>query len=113
MELILSSNCESLVGSLNKHHGYFIQRRGKRFWGQRSRSTSIPPDGHWRFILACLRLTQSRLYVADIRIKSDELWDALYDAGHRLAADIVIKNEYTKPIYTAADVLNLKNTFGL
>ena len=107
MEVILSKQCESLTGLLNHGHGYFIQRRGKRFFGQRSKH-SVPPDGHWRFIVLCAQLAQNKLHIADIRVKREELKQALYEAGCFIAMQ-----NLRKDIYNARDILNLKTTFSL
>ena len=56
MEIILSSNCKSLTGSLGRGFGYSIQRRKNRFFTKRDSKGIIPPDGHWRFIVACAEL---------------------------------------------------------
>ena len=107
MEVILSKQCESLTGLLNRDLGYFIQRRGKRFFSQRSKY-SVPPDGHWRFIVLCAQLAQNKLHIADIRVKREELHDALWEAHHFVAADhLALANYY------ARDILNLKTTFSL
>ncbi len=107
MEVILSKQCESLTGLLNHGHGYFIQRRGKRFFGQRSKHT-VPPDGHWKFIVACAHLAKGRLYVTDVRVKREEIKKALYEAGCFIAMQNLRKENYD-----ARDILNLKTTFGL
>ena len=114
MQIILSKQCESLTGSLGRGFGYFIQRRKERFFSQRSKH-QVPPDGHWRFILACANLAQSKLYITDIRLSWEELQSALYEAHHFQAARKVKENEYAacKKSYNAADILNLKITFGL
>ena len=80
MEIILSKQCESLTGSLGRGFGYFIVRRGKRFFSQRSRH-SVPPDGHWRFILTCAQLAQNKLHIADLRVAGWEIFLALQEAG--------------------------------
>ena len=107
MEVILSKQCESLTGLLNRDLGYFIQRRGKRFFSQRSKY-SVPPSGHWRFIVLCAQLAQNKLHIADIRVKRDELKQALYEAGCFIAMQ-----NLRKDIYNARDILNLKTTFSL
>ena len=107
MEIILSKQCESLTGAISTDLGYFLVNRKGRFFSQRSRH-SVPPDGHWRFILTCANLAQTRLYLTDIRVKRDELSDALCEAHHFIAA-----THLRLPIYTARDILNLKNTFSL
>ena len=107
MEIILSKQCESLTGAISTDLGYFLVNRKGRFFSQRSRH-SVPPDGHWRFILCCANLAQTRLYLTDIRVKRDELSDALYEAHHFIAAI-----HLRLPIYNARDILNLKNTFSL
>ena len=113
MEIILAPTCESLTGSLNKTHGYYIRKQQKknskpRFFGQRSSKGSVPPDGHWRFIADCAELAASGLIIADIRVSHDELFDALIEA-HR----IVAAQNLRLTSYRARDIRNLKTTFGL
>ena len=114
MEIILSKQCESLTGSLGRGFGYFIVRRGKRFFSQRSRH-SVPPEGHWRFILTCAELAQNKLHIADIKIDWLELKTALYEAKQFIASEQVRRNhvEKCKDTYDARDILNLKITFSL
>ena len=107
MEIILSKQCESLTGSLGRGFGYFIVRRGKRFFSQRSRH-SVPPDGHWRFILTCAQLAQNKLHIADIRVSREELKQAMYEARIFIAMQ-----HLRKDLYDARDILNLKITFSL
>ena len=115
MEIILTKQCESLTGFLNKNYGYAVQKRKSKFYGVRSSRGTVPPDGHIRFILACAKLAQAKLHIADIRIHWTELYDALYEAYHFVAADQVGWNgrEAKKLTYNARDILNLKTTFGL
>ena len=107
MEIILSKQCESLTGSLGRGFGYFIVRRGKRFFSQRSRH-SVPPDGHWRFILTCAELAQNKLHIADIRVSREELKQAMYEARIFIAMQ-----HLRKDTYDARDIINLKTTFSL
>ena len=107
MKIILSKQCESLTGSLGRGFGYFIVRRGKRFFSQRSRH-SVPPDGHWRFIVTCAQLAQSKLHIADIRVSREELKQAMYEARIFIAMQ-----HLRKDLYDARDILNLKITFSL
>ncbi len=114
MKIILSKQCESLTGSLGRGFGYFIVKRGDSFFSQRSRH-SVPPDGHWRFILTCAELAQHKLHIADIRVGWLELQTALYEAKHYIASEQVRRNYADKNFheYNARDILNLKTTFGL
>ena len=114
MKVILSPTCKSLTGSLGRGFGYFIVRRKNGFFGVRSRH-NVPPDGHWRFILACAELAKMKLHVTDIEIHWMELSDALYEAGKFTANRQVRSNgvEGVKLTYNAADIINLKITFGL
>lgn len=119
MEIILSRTCKSLTGSLGRSLGYYIRSaRSKdgtvRFYGQRSKHT-VPPDGHWRFIVVCAEMARCKLHIADIKIHWNELYDALYEAYHFAAADRVGWNgrKAKKIFYNASDILNLKTTFGL
>ena len=107
MEIILSKQCESLTGSLGRGFGYFIVHRGKRFFSQRSRH-SVPPEGHWRFILTCAQLAQNKLHIADIRVSREELKQAMYEARIFIAMQ-----HLRKDLYDARDILNLKTTFSL
>ena len=107
MEIILSKQCESLTGSLGRGFGYFIVRRGKRFFSQRSRH-SVPADGHWRFILTCAELAQNKLHIADIRVSREELKQAMYEARIFIAMQ-----HLRKDLYDARDIINLKITFSL
>ena len=115
MQIILSSHCESLKGFLNKEYGYFVVCRKNRFFSQRSRHKLIPLDGHWRFILECAKLAQTKLHIEDIQIHWMELSDALYTAKHFVANQQVRHNgvEAIKLIYNAQDIINLQITFGL
>ena len=115
MKIILSTNCISLAGMLDRGCGYYLRSTKKgHFFAQRSRH-AVPPDGHWRFIVLCAEIAQNGLYIADISIHWMELSDALYEAGHYVASRHVRRN-YTDKVkftYNARDVLNLKMTFGL
>ena len=113
MEIIISKQCESLTGSLGNGFGYHIQRRtdlkGKtRFWGVRKSKGAIPPDGHWRFIRTCAEMAKGHLHIADISVKKEELYDALTEANHWIAA-----RSLRLPLYNARDIINLKITFSL
>ena len=114
MKIILSNQCESLTGSIGQGLGYFIVKRKNGFYSVRSKH-NVPPDGHWRFIVACADLAHKRLQVTDISLHWTELYDALYEAYHFVAADQVGWNgrEAKKLTYNAADILNLKTLFGL
>ena len=108
MEIILSKQCESLTGSLDRSMGYYIRSsRGGRYYSQRSKH-SVPPDGHWRFIVACAQLAQNKLHIADIKISREEVKKALYEAQCFIAMQ-----NLRKDFYDARDILNLKTTFSL
>lgn len=95
-----------LSGALNKNFGYFIVRRKSGFYSQRSKH-SVPPDGHWRFIVACAELA-GMLHIADIIVSREELKQALYEAHGFVAADHLKLDKYH-----ARDIINLQKTFGL
>jgi len=107
MEIILSSNCESFTGSLGRGFGYFIVRRKNGFFSVRSRH-SVPPDGHWRFIVSCAEIAKIGLHISDIKVSRDEVKKALKEARHFIALQNLRKDSYN-----ARDILNLKITFGL
>ena len=113
MEIILSTQCESLTGSLGKGYGYYIRRAPRkdgsvRFFSQRTKHPPIPPDGHLRFIFACAEMAKGHLHIADISVKKEELYDALTEANHWIAA-----RNLRLPLYNARDIINLKITFSL
>ena len=115
MEILLSPTCKSLTGTLGRGFGYYIRSTKKgRFFGQRSKH-AVPPDGHWRFIVACAELAQSYLHIGDIRIEWEELQSALYEAKYFMASEMVRRNytDKNKVWYDAQDIINLKTTFGL
>ena len=115
MEIFLSPTCKSLTGTLGRGFGYYIRSTKKgRFFGQRSKHT-VPPNGHWRFILTCAQLAQAKLHIGDVRIEWEELQSALYEAKC-FNASYVVRQNYAyknKTSYNAADIINLKTTFGL
>ena len=107
MKIILSSNCESFTGSLGRGFGYFIVRRKNGFFSVRSRH-SVPPDGHWNFIVACAEIARMGLHFSDIKASRVEVSDALKEAQKFIALQNLRKDSYN-----ARDILNLKITFGL
>ena len=115
MQLFLSKQCESLTGSLGSGYGYAVQKRKSGFYGVRNTRGTVPPDGHWRFIVACAQLACAKLHVTDIEVHWMELQTALYEAHLFQASEHVRRNyaDKCKATYNAADILNLKTTFGL
>ena len=115
MKVILSNQCISLTGMLERGLGYHLQQRKNGFFAKRNTKGFVPSDGHWRFIVLCAELTRNKLYVSDIKVHWLELQTALYEARHFTASEQVRRN-YTdkcKASYNARDILNLKTTFGL
>ena len=115
MEIILSKQCEYLTGSLGRGFGYHIQRRTEndgtiRFWGVRKSKGDVPPDGHWKFILSCVNLAQSKLHITDVKVTNRELFEALREANLPSPAFL---NWNNVEIYNAQDILNLKNMYNL
>ena len=106
MEVILSKQCLALTGCLGRGFGYFLVNRKGRFYSQRSKH-SVPPDGHWRFIVLCAELAQNKLHITDIRVSKEEVDAARIEAGlepiaYCLPGDdlnallvLYIKNHYT------------------
>ena len=107
MQIFLSKDCLALQGLICRDYGYFIVKRGKSFFAQRSKH-SVPPDGHWRFIVLCAELAHNGLYISDISVTRSELHEALTEARRVLAAQCL-----RLPVYHARDILNLKTLFGL
>ena len=115
MKVILSNQCISLVGLLERGCGYHLEHRKNGFFSKRNQKGIVPPDGHWRFIVLCAEIAQNGLYISDISIHWKELSEALYEAQKWIANQQVRKNgvEGVKSTYNARDILNLKHTFGL
>lgn len=118
MEIILSKQCESITGSLGEGFGYAIQRRtdlkGRtRFWGVRKSTGDVPSDGHLRFIFACAELAQANLHIANIKVNTQEVHDALYEAGHFIAARRVLKYLQPTALMSPNEIIDLKIAFGL
>ena len=109
MKIIISPACKSLTGSLGRGFGYSIQRQRDGFYSKRNSKGIIPPDGHWRFIVACAELAKNGLHIADIRVSRDELVKAVEEAGWCLSRCM----ENLHPTLTAKEVLTFKQTAGL
>lgn len=108
MQIFLSKHCKALTGTIYNHCGYHIQQRKSGFYGVRKSKGNVPVDGHWRFIVACAKLAQTRLYVTDVLVPRKELYDALWEARHFNAAQ-----NLRLDFYFASDILNLQKTFSL
>ena len=106
METILTKQCLSLTGVLGRGYGYYLQRRGKRFFAVRMRH-NVPPDGHWRFIVLCAELAQLKLHITDIKVTGKEVGDAIYEAGKFCPA------YKDKEIFNASRILRIKKNLGL
>ena len=108
MKVILSTMCTSLVGMLERGLGYHLEHRKNGFFSKRNQRGSVPPDGHWRFIVLCAELAQNGLHISDIQVSREEMKRAIYEAGGYIAMQNLRLEQYS-----ARDVLNLKTTFGL
>ena len=108
MKVILSKQCLSLTGMLERGLGYHLQKRKNGFYSKRDSKGFVPPDGHWRFIALCAELAQNRLHITDIEVKREELKQALYEAHFFIAMQNLRLESYN-----ARDILNLKTTFSL
>ena len=112
MEIFLTKQCQALTGSLGNGYGYHIQRRKNGFFAKRNSNGEIPADGHLRFIFACAELAQMRTHITDIRVSRRELSDALWDAGREQISNNIFSKKFPE-IFSAADVLTLKNRYNL
>ena len=108
MKVILSKQCLSLTGMLERGLGYHLVERENGFIARRNSKGFVPPDGHLRFIFLCAELAQNRLHITDIRVSREELKTALYEAHCFIAMQ-----NLRLDTYHARDILNLKTTFGL
>ena len=115
MEIILSTQCESLTGSLGKGYGYYIRRAPRkdgsvRFFSQRSK-WYVPRDGHMRFIFTCAELAQMGLHIADIRVPRKELSDALWEAGYKPDSNNILGDNDLPEILSANDIINFHRDY--
>lgn len=109
MKVILSQQCLSLVGTLERGLGYHIEHRKNGFFSKRNQRGHIPSDGHWRFIVLCAEMAQNGLYIKDVRVSGYELKAALNEAAFIASAlRVDVDNEFN-----AAEVLQFKTTLGL
>ena len=115
MKVLLSQQCLSLTGMLERGLGYHLVQRKNGFFARRDSKGFVPHDGHWRFIVRCAELAQNKLHITDIKVDWLELQNALYEAKCFIASEQVRRNyaDKCKDTYNARDVLNLKTTFGL
>ena len=118
MKVILSTMCTSLVGMLERGLGYHLEHRKNGFFSKRDQRGSVPPDGHWRFIVLCAEMAQNGLHISDIEVTAGELDEALSEAGLALGANpqslsSLCSRDVRREVLSARDVLNLKTTFGL
>ena len=113
MRLVTSSNVETITGKLDSYTGYYLRvnrsKTGKYVIYSCRKRGYVPRDGHWRFILMCAELAYTGLYATDIIVDFKELYWALYEAGHFIAAQCL----YRGHTFHARDIINLKITFGL
>ena len=109
MEIFLSKQCLALVGMLERGLGYYIRStKTGRFFGQRSKH-SVPPDGHWRFIVLCAEMARNGLYITDVRVRGGEIYQALKEAGYNPDDfDIRVSN-----LYNATDIINFRREYLL
>ena len=107
MEVILSKQCLSLAGMLERGTGYYLRStKTGRFFSQRSKGF-VPPDGHWRFIVLCAELAQNGLYISDVRVSGKEVVEAISEAGRFCPA------YKDKDVFNAERVLSIKKNLGL
>ena len=102
MKVILSNQCLSLTGMLEKGLGYHLQRRKNGFFSKRNTKGFVPNDGHWRFIVLCAEIAQNGLYITDIRVPRCEVQAALKEAGLPLSGARDVRHELN-----AADILSI------
>lgn len=106
MEIILSENCRSFTGTISREHGYCIRRVGDRFYSKRSANRHAQPNGHWRFIQAIAHMSRNMLVVADVRLSSFELTEALTEADFPPSAIMALC--IPGRVYNAREVLLLE-----
>ena len=105
MKVILSTMCTSLVGMLERGLGYHLEHRKNGFFSKRNQRGSVPPDGHWRFIVLCAELAQNGLYISDIQVSRVELLNALSEAGLSLSSARDVRRE----VLSASDIMSIRS----
>ena len=81
MEIIMQPGAE-LLGTLNKHHGYYIHCRNGRFFTVRHAHGKYPPSGFLALIRDLTRMAGGPI-VADIIISDVELNYAIIVAAEK------------------------------
>ena len=109
MRVILSKQCLSLTGMLERGLGYHLVERKNGFIARRNSKGSVPPDGHLRFIFLCAELAQNKLHITDIEVSQKEIMNALHEM-HR--GDYLWQVSYPRILH-ADNVLSLKSKLGL
>ena len=111
MEIVLTKQCESFTGSVGRGFGYHIQRRKNGFFAKRNTKGSVPPNGHWLFIVVCAQMAKAELHIADILVSAKELREAISEAGF-LYGDSLVKAKNNE-IFHASQVLDFKKRWAL
>ena len=109
MKVILSKQCLSLTGMLERGLGYHLEHRKNGFFSKRNQKGFVPPDGHWRFIVLCAEMARNGLYITDVRVRGGEIYQALKEAGYNPDDfDIRVSN-----LYNATDIINFRREYLL
>jgi len=117
MEIILSSQVESLTGTLRHDYGYYIRRHSDRYGHTRffshRRAGEVAFDGHMNFIWYCAQLARGRVYFCDIRVTAAELVDAFMEAERYEGARIVCSNYSPEQVLNAKQVIDIFNSIDM
>ena len=81
MQIILSNRITSFSGTIVRGTGYAVRQRNGHFYAYKNSKGYVPPNGHLRFIKACVALCRTSLFFDDIILPPEEFIQAITEAG--------------------------------
>ena len=117
MQVILTTQCIHIAGSLGKGFGYSIQFQNGQFVSKRNSRGYVPHYGHYRFILACAELAMLQLHIKDISVSREEMLEAAREASSDLRDNPYtliyyhIRQDTGREFYHARDVFFLHKLY--
>ena len=117
MQIVLTTQCMHIAGSLGKGFGYSIQFQNGQFVSKRNSRGYVPNYGHYRFILACAELAMLQLHIKDISVSREELMEAAREASSELRDNPYtliyyhIRQDTGREFYHARDIFFLHKLY--
>ena len=115
MRIILSSYCQSLVGSFGKGFGYILQSRrshsGAIFYTRRTsrRLVGEPDPRHMLFIHQCAAMALDGIFIANISLSIPELCAAFLEQVSYLRWEDLSEEEHSLMIAQWRDIACTQN----